>query len=1154
MAAAPRKHQKISLRGASAKEITRDALLERVSNERELRNYTRRAAAAAILIQRVWRGCHSAKKAAGQIKKEWESLVIHQNILITSRWISSNLLRPFIFFVTYSLNPHLKLRIMDVKVMLICFKILLQSINSNESNKNICSLAMGTPEEKSTWLYQARKLLSICSIILAEFDHTNPSREDTVELTALAMHLTVALTDSKGWKTFKSENFMEADTAVNNLMRFIASGKSGLYSCIRRYFLNFVAHSLSQTKGAGQTDNHFLITASAVTLALRPFHVPVFNVNDNNLLDVKDASEQYCTFLLSVPLLPQCLPVVLLRALKHKSVLLPCLKTLLISKEKILLEMSKLDQSKVTGFHPEVIPCAGWALANIINLATEYDNESGDSICFVQGLDCRLYVHVVTSMSENVLCWLENVGQIKNRESDGYMGKYDSSINPDILERESSFGSLKMSYIDLFKPVHQQWHLLRLLDAIKNERLDYSGKLELLDIAFFYSYMLQIFYSLNPLGGSLPILNMLSFTPGFLVELWGVLESSILHEKGLTADIEKSCSTHNDGILERKQGRVVKDAANKWVTVLQKITGKSSTDIDCTSSVNCSLGSGLRNEDCYDLWDIESLRRGPQGVSKEWSCLLHLFCATYAHLLLVLDDIEFYEKQVPFTLEKQRTIASVLNTLVYNGFSHSNGQQNKPLMDAAVRCLHLLYERDCRHKFCPPSLWIAPARKGRPSIAAAARAHEAVSANLRTGDSLSSLCMGSVITTTPHVYPFEERVQMFREFIKLDKVSRRMAGEVVGPGPGSIEIVVRRDHIVEDGFRQLNFLGSRLKSRINVSFVSECGLSEAGLDYGGLSKEFLTDISKAAFDPEYGLFFQTSTSERFLIPNTAARLRENGMQMIEFLGRVVGKALYEGILLDYSFSLVFVQKLLGRYSFLDELSTLDPELYRNLMYVKHYDGDVKELCLDFTVTDELLGKKVVTELKPGGENVAVTNENKLQYVYAIADYKLNRQILPLANAFYRGLIDIISPSWLSLFNAGEFNQLLSGGKHDIDVDDLRSNTRYTGGYSEGSRTIKLFWEVITGFEPKERCMLLKFVTSCSRAPLLGFKHLQPTFTIHKVACDVPLWAMIGGQDVEHLPSASTCYNTLKLPTYKRPSTLKNKLLYAINSNAGFELS
>lgn len=84
----------------------------------------------------------------------------------------------------------------------------------------------------------------------------------------------------------------------------------------------------------------------------------------------------------------------------------------------------------------------------------------------------------------------------------------------------------------------------------------------------------------------------------------------------------------------------------------------------------------------------------------------------------------------------------------------------------------------------------------------------------------------------------------------------------------------------------------------------------------------------------YGLFTQTLTSDRHLIPNTAARFLDNGIQMIEFLGRIVGKALYEGILLDYSFSHVFVQKLLGRYSFLDELSTLDPELYRNLMYVK----------------------------------------------------------------------------------------------------------------------------------------------------------------------------------------------------------------------------
>lgn len=820
----------------------------------------------------------------------------------------------------------------------------------------------------------------------------------------------------------------------------------------------------------------------------------------------------------------------------------------------------------------QLIPCVGWALANIINLVAEYGNDSNYSGHFVRGLDCGVYVHVVISISENLLHWFTKVRPTVNetgecRCDDEPLG----SDNPDISQRNAFTGSLKVSYIELFKPVHQQWHLMKLLALVKedfgleadisaaNESLEYSEKLRLVDIALLNSCMLQLFSSINPLGGTLPLLNMLSFTPGFLVELWGALESSLFHQVGYIAEKHKYCTNeistnHDDGVLEKKPGRVVKDTGSKWVSVIQKITGKSSANVEDTHLMDVPLRSGPVDKDVCDSWDVELMRNGPLGISKDILCLLHLFCATYAHLLLILDDIEFHEKQVPFVLEQQRRIASALNTFVYNGLLHYNVQNNKALMDAAVRCLHLLYERDCRHKFCPSSLWVAPARKNRPPIAAAARAHEAVSTNTRFGDTLTSPSTGSVITIIPHVYPFEERVQMFREFIKMDKVSRRMAGEVDGPNPGSIEIVVRRDHIVEDGFRQLNSLGSKLKSCMNVSFVNESGLPEAGLDYGGLSKEFLTDLSKKAFDPEYGLFTQTTSSERLLIPNTTARLVENGIQMIEFLGRVVGKALYEGILLDYSFSLVFVQKLLGRYSFLDDLSTLDPELYKNLMYVKLFDGDVKELSLDFTVTEELLGQRVVTELKPGGKNVAVTNENKLQYVHAIADYKLNRQILPFANAFYRGLIDLISPSWLSLFNASEFNQLLSGGKHDIDVNDLRNNTRYTGGYSDGSRTIKIFWEVIAGFEPKERCMLLKFVTSCSRAPLLGFKHLHPSFTIHKVACDVPLWATIGGQDVERLPSASTCYNTLKLPTYRRPSTLRNKLLYAINSNAGFELS
>ena len=99
----------------------------------------------------------------------------------------------------------------------------------------------------------------------------------------------------------------------------------------------------------------------------------------------------------------------------------------------------------------------------------------------------------------------------------------------------------------------------------------------------------------------------------------------------------------------------------------------------------------------------------------------------------------------------------MLNTFVYNGLSHSTGKQTRSLMDSAIRCLHLMYERDCRHQFCPPVLWLSPAIKSRPPIAVAARTHEALSANARIDDASTLPSRGSIITTVPHVFPFEER-------------------------------------------------------------------------------------------------------------------------------------------------------------------------------------------------------------------------------------------------------------------------------------------------------------------------------------------------------------------------------------------------------------
>lgn len=58
----------------------------------------------------------------------------------------------------------------------------------------------------------------------------------------------------------------------------------------------------------------------------------------------------------------------------------------------------------------------------------------------------------------------------------------------------------------------------------------------------------------------------------------------------------------------------------------------------------------------------------------------------------------------------------------------------------------------------------------------------------------------------------------------------------------------------------------------------------------------------------------------------------------------------------------------------------------------------------------------------------------------------------------------------------------------------------------------------------------------------------------QVPCEASPFAAVGARDVNRLPSASTCFNLLKLPNYRRADTLRMKLLYAISANAGFELS
>lgn len=207
------------------------------------------------------------------------------------------------------------------------------------------------------------------------------------------------------------------------------------------------------------------------------------------------------------------------------------------------------------------------------------------------------------------------------------------------------------------------------------------------------------------------------------------------------------------------------------------------------------------------------------------------------------------------------------------------------------------------------------------------------------------------------------------------------------------------------------------------------------------------------------------------------------------------------------------------FTAVDDLSSLDPELYKGLLAVKNYDGNVEDLSLDFTSTHMENGRSVNVDLIPGGSNIPVTNQNRIQYIYSIANYRLNVQIAKQCRAFFKGLSTIVDIKWLRMFNQQELQIVLGGASVPIDLNDLRSHT-VLAGFMEHDATVKNFWKALESFDNALRMKFVKFVTSCSRPPLLGFKELVPQFCLRNA-----------GVDQERLPTSSTCVNLLKLPNY-----------------------
>ncbi|XP_065890414.1 ubiquitin-protein ligase E3B-like [Dysidea avara] len=535
--------------------------------------------------------------------------------------------------------------------------------------------------------------------------------------------------------------------------------------------------------------------------------------------------------------------------------------------------------------------------------------------------------------------------------------------------------------------------------------------------------------------------------------------------------------------------------------------------------------------------------------------VLALFCHCSSHLLVILDDTEFYDKQEFFTLAELQELASLLNHIIFVCV-WENVIIDTTILSSCRDLLSILYDRDTRRQFAPQDHWLIKELK--------------VTQFMSEFKATKPRAL-RLYQTLPHALLHRKRIELFREQVKMDRSSLGLINADNRPVVVSY-ITIHRNSLLSDSYAELAGISSRcLKGVIRVKFINEQGLEEAGIDEAGVFKEFLEEVVKKAFNPDLGLFKENGDGR--IYPSPTSFIQEDHLSLFECVGKILGKAIYEGILMDVPFATFLLNMMCGRrygsmYSSLDELSSLDPALDKSLHFIKDYDGDVSDLCLTFSWEEELMGSTVTHDLKPGGRSIAVTNENRISYVHLMARFKLYTQLKEQLSAFIRGFRALIPEEWTSCFSGPELQRLISGDNVEIDVDDLKRHVRYYGGYHGQHKVIMWLWDVVKNdLNHEEKAAFLKFVTSCSKPPLLGFAHMKPPFSVRCVQTTEEedrgdtvgsvlrgIFSVSKKQSTDRLPTASTCFNLLKLPNYNKKGVLREKLRYAILSKAGFELS
>ncbi|KOB76008.1 putative ubiquitin-protein ligase [Operophtera brumata] len=306
-----------------------------------------------------------------------------------------------------------------------------------------------------------------------------------------------------------------------------------------------------------------------------------------------------------------------------------------------------------------------------------------------------------------------------------------------------------------------------------------------------------------------------------------------------------------------------------------------------------------------------------------------------------------------------------------------------------------------------------------------------------------------------------------------------------------------------------DLVASSLKATRHFSVADWCKnfdvtfQGEQGVDWGGVRREWFSLLCAQLFDAKNGLFVSFNECAAGLVhPNPQAQRPPHlKLKHFELAGKLFGKCLYDSALGGSYRQLVrarltrsFLAQIIGLRVHYKYFEQDDPELFLSkIKYVLETDLEEADCGMELNFSDDVYSNAGLLlrthELLPAGASIRVNNKNKIEYLDALAQWRLATRCRLETEAFLRGLALLVPENLLAIFDENELErfQLLACGTGEVNVADWRAHARLIGAGRDWERLMSWLWAALDSFTNEERARLLQFTTGCSQLPPGGFQ-------------------------------------------------------------------